>query len=203
MVADRNRWLLGALLILSVGGFGYAILAGREQQRLRQAYARAEQLVQQLSDERAHLASELAGARETVEDQAGTLANLQEELTDLQARLEATLVEIGALQREHEQARAQNNSLAAQRDALQSEKQRLEAKLSSLTELRLAIREVKRRIWHEHVAAWRAWVEAHRQADQEQLASGNRGYVVREGQSTLSTSPTKKLHVRVLELQPQ
>ena len=85
--------------------------------------------------------------------------------------------------------------------AAEQEKQQLEAKLSSLKDLKLAIKDVKQKVWSERWAAWRARAQAQQVADEERLAAGNHGFVVREGASTL-VAPSR-LQVRVLEPEPQ
>ena len=54
-------------------------------------------------------------------------------------------------------------------------------------------------MWNERLAGWRAHIEASKIADQEQLAVGNRGFIVRQGTPTLGSR--NQLQVRVLEPQ--
>ncbi len=137
-----------------------------------------------------------------MESQAGGRTSLQHDLNGLQDRLDKALVEIASLQKEHEGLRQQNTTLATQLSSVEAEKEALRAKLSSLKELKLAIRDVKSKMREERLAAWRQRIEAFREADQERLASGNRGYVVREGKPTLGTGSTR-LRVHVLEPKSQ
>ena len=67
--------------------------------------------------------------------------------------------------------------------------------------MRLAIKDVKRRMWDQQWAGWRTRVEAQKRADQEALASGNRGFMVRNGTSTLVGRPKLQLHVHQPETQ--
>lgn len=193
--------LVIGLLVIVAGSLWRTVSVEQEKSRLADEYAKAQQLVNQLSQERAHLNQELAETRETVETQTGDIASLQQELKGVQDQLDRTLGEIASLQQEHAKLRNDNASLSTQLASLQLEKQQLEARLSSLKELRLAIRDVKRKMWVQRWASWRARIEAQKQADQQALASGNRGFVVRNGASTLGTSP--QLHVHVLEPQSQ
>lgn len=202
MVQRKTQVTLFLLLvILTVGSLWRTVSVEREKRRVAGAYAEAQRLVEQLSEERTHLTEELSSARETVEGQADELASRQQELAAVQERLDHMVMELASLKQEHEQLRDQQASLTSQLDSILVEKQQLEAKLSDLKQLRLAMRDVKRKIWHERWAAWLARVEALKTEDQEQLASGNRGYVMREGSSTLTSSP--RLHVHVLEPQAQ
>ena len=188
------QWLLAGMVILFAASVWRMVVVDRERHRMTVAYEQAQQALKQLEVERSHLNDELVNAHQTIEKQTGDMANLQEELKDLGARVAQTTTELTALQREHEQLRRTNASLA-------SEKQQLEAKLSSIKELKLAIREVKRRMSDERWAAWRAHVQALKAADQQRLASGNRGYLVRGGVPTMGSRT--KLEVHVLEPQSQ
>ena len=201
MAKQRTRAVLLVLTLLMGASLWWAVAVEREKHRVTEAYERAHQLVTQLTEERDHLNQELVGANHTVESQAGDLKNIQQELKGVQQRLEETMTEIASLQREHEAMRQQNTMLTTELDTAKTEKQQLEAKLSSLKELRLAIHDVKRKMSTERWAAWRAHVEHLKNEDQERLASGNRGYLVRGGTSTLGAGP--RLHVHVLEPQSQ
>ena len=81
-----------------------------------------------------------------------------------------------------------------------AEKQRLEAKLSSIKELKLAIHDLRYKMWNDRWAAWRAQVQNQRAEDEEALARGNRGYLLRDGVSTLAR---ENLRLRVHVLEPQ
>ena len=129
------------------------------------------------------------------------MTKLQDDLKQVQSRLDETVVELSSLQREHEQLREHDTSLMTQLSSVTEEKQQLEAKLSSLSELRLAIHDVKRKMRDERWAAWRERVRQAKLVDQARLAAGNRGYVIRNGATTLGAAP--RLHVHVLEPEPQ
>ena len=158
------------------------------------AYEQAQQTLAQLEVERAQLSQELSGAHQTIEKQNGEMTSLQESLKDLGTRLAQTTTELTSLQQDYQQLRSSH-------ETLMTEKQQLEAKLSSIKELKLAILDVKRQMWNRRLAAWRAHIQAMKEADRERLASGNRGYLVRGGIPTFS--PRTKLQVRVLEPQSQ
>ena len=201
MATPRTRIVVLVLALLVAVSLWRAIAVEHEKRQVTEAYQRAHQLVTQLAQERDHLNQELVGANHTVEAQAGDLKNLQQELKSVQQRLDETTAEIASLQREHQMLRQEHSVLTTELGTVKTEKQQLEAKLSSLKELRLAIRDVKQKMSTERWAAWRANVERLKREDQERLASGNRGYLVREGTSTLGAGP--RLHVHVLEPQSQ
>ena len=211
-MADNQRGRLVLLVLVAITGASLWRTAVVEHQkhRLADAYEETKQMAQQLSEERGHLDQALSSTRQTVETQSGNISNLQQELGQVQQRLDSTLAEvntlhtqIAALQEEQGRLRDSNDSLTFQLSAVLAEKQELERKLTSLPELRLAIRHVKHKLQEERWDSWRARIAAFKRADQEQLASGNRGYVVREGVSTLGSSTAGTLQVRVLEPESQ
>lgn len=161
-----------------------------DKRKLATAYAQVQTALAQVEQERAHLNQELSQARETLEGQTGDLSHLQ-------ARFAQAEQELVQLQREHASLRHTNATLTQQLASVSQEKHALEAKLSSLRELKAAIRSVRRQLWHQHLQGWFARIEAQRAADEQALAQGNRGFVVRGGASTLGT--TTKLQVRVLD----
>ncbi len=199
MAKNRGRYLLIVLAIVAVGSLWRTVAIEREKQHLAQAYEKARQLVNQLGNERTQLSSELKAAQGTIEGQNTDLKGLQEELARVHSELNDTGIELASIRREHEQLREHNTSLNDQIASIQTEKQQLEAKLSSIAELRLAIRDVKRKMSGERWAAWRAHIEAVKAEDRQLLAEGNRGYVVRDGVSTIGES--RRMHVHVLEPQ--
>ena len=190
----RGRFVLLALLILAIASLWRTFALEREKRHLTAAYQHAQQALTQLEAERTQLNQELTGAHQTIEQQGGEMTTLQDSLKELGARLAQTTTELTSLQHDYQQLRTSH-------ETLMTEKQRLEAKLSSIKELKLAILDVKRQMWNRRLAAWRAHIQVMKEADRERLASGNRGYLVREGVPTFG--PRTKLQVRVLEPQSQ
>lgn len=197
----RGRVILLVLAVLAIGSLWRAVSIEKEKRRIAEEYARAQHMIAELENDRTHLNSELASAKQTVEGQAADLSSMQNDLKQVQSRLDETVVELSSLQREHEQLREHDSSLVTQLSSVTEEKQQLEARLASLSELRVAIRDVKRRISEERWAAWREHIRQAKLADQERLASGNRGFVIRQGYPTLGAAP--RLHVHVLEPESQ
>ena len=200
MRGTRQLVLLG-LMVVAVASFLRAASVERERHQLITNYEEAKQSLQQSEAERQHLNTELAGARQTIEGQAGDLQNVQGSLNEVQEQLDRTLNEMASLKKQHEETRQQNASLTLRMDQLKVEKQQLEAKLSSLKELKLAIRELKSKEHQQRWVAWRKRIDEHKKADQEKLASGNQGYVIRKGVSTVGTAT--RMHVHVLDPQAQ
>ena len=201
-MTQRGRWILIVLAVFTVGSLWRTFVVERDKRAISAQYNEAQQLAAQLAAERDHLNQELGEARHEMEGQAGEMGNLKQELTSMQEQLDQTVGQLTSIQREHEALRQEHTSMTAQLASMAEEKEALEAKLSSLRELRLAIRSVKQKIRDEQWAAWRAHVEESKRADQEKLASGNRGYVMRDGATTLgSHAATPRMNVHVLEPQ--
>lgn len=176
---------------LAVGGsLWYTVSVEREKRDIQQT-------VVQLQSEQARLNQELSEAQATIESQRGELGTLAGELDGVKARLEHVGGELASLQREYERLQGDYHVVGGELQVIHEEKRQLEAKLSSLKELRVAIRDVKRKMRQERLAAWRTQIEAFRKEDHEQLVSGNRGYVVRDGLSTIGSR--SRLHVHVLD----
>ena len=199
----RNRVIGAVLVIAAAAGLWRASAVEQEKRRLASAYRAAQAQIAQLSEERAKLSGELTGARQTVEGQTASLAQLQGDLDRVQRQLEDTTQELASLEQEHQALRAEHLTLASQFESVQHEKQQLEATLSDIHQLTLAIRDVRHKIWEQRFAAlrtrWQERVATLERQDEERLASGNRGYVLHEGLSTIGQAPTPRLHVHVLE----
>ena len=189
------------LLIVTAASFWRVAAMERRRSQLARDYAQARQLVEELEAERNTLTAQLGQAQQTVETQTADLQDARQQLQTLTEQLRVAETALASLHQEQHAWQQQKTSLATQLDATTAEKQQLAARLSSLKELKLAIREVKQTL-HAHAwAAWRARRERQWAADRQQLAAGNRGYLIREGLSTLGTSV--RLHVHVLEPQSQ
>ena len=194
MATQRRRLLFIGLTILLVASLWRTTSVERQRHQLTHDYAQAQQMLQQLESERDHLNQALSQARQTIDGQSADMGNLRQELQGLAGQLTTTRAELTSLQQQHA-------SLTADFNAIKVEKDQLQAKLSSLKELRLAIRDVKRQMWQTRLAAWQMRIRAQRDADLQRLASGNRGFLVRDGVPTLGSGP--RLHVHVLEPQTQ
>jgi len=194
MASRRSRFVFVGVVVLLVASLWRSAAVEREKHRLAAEYDTAQETLGQLN-------AELIKAHGTIDQQAGDLTSLHKDLQSVQERLDETMTSLASLQREHEQLRQHDTSVSAQLNSVQAEKQQLEAKLSSIKELKLAIQDIKRKMRDERLATWRSRIQTAKAADQQRLASGNHGFVVREGFPTLGTNP--RLHVRVLEPEPK
>jgi len=201
MALRQGRLVLIALLVLLLATVWRTVSVEHDKRRLATEYETARQALLRMEAEQLQLANELKTSQGTVEQQTQSLTDLQQELGQVQEKLTQTVTELSILQQQHEQLRESNASLTTQLTSLTAEKQQLEAKLSNLKDLRLAIHNVKRKLWAQRWASWRAREQLQREADLEALASGNHGYVMRNGASTLGSGT--RLRVQVLEPQSQ
>ena len=193
------------LLLLFVVALGISLwrvsVVERQRRAIADQYAEASKMVEDLKQERTQLNTQLVDARQTVEGQAGRITNLQAELQNVDNHLKESLAELSALKLEHEELAKSHAALKEQFQFVEAEKKQLEFRLSSLVELKKAIKVVKREVWNQRLAAWRERIQAQHEEDLRELASGNRGYMVRNGTSTAKAS--SQLQVHVLEPQPQ
>lgn len=201
MASGRSRLLFIGLAALAIASLWRAAVVEHEKRRLAEAHAKIQRAMNELEDERTHLTGQLVEARQMIDEETNELSRLALELQHAQTQLERASKELASLQREHEELLAHDQSMSSQVSALMTEKQELDAKLSSVKGLRLAIRDLTRKMWQERWAMLREHLQARRHADHDLLIAGNRGYVVRDGASTLSSSP--RMHVHVLEPQAQ
>lgn len=151
------------------------------------------------------LTHQLTAAQETIAGQTDRISSLQTDLDGLETQLAQAEQEVTRLHAEQADFRQANAQLAQQVAQLGQDNDAMRAKLSSIKELKIAIRQVKAQLRAEQWQRWLARLQAHRIEDQVRFAQGNRGYLVRDGVSTVaSTAADKagaKLHVRVLEPQ--
>ncbi len=173
---------------------GSAVISGLWAFKVTYDRYQLKHLVAQLQQAQARLTEELTQAQETIQDQSEDLKGLEGEL----AALQATLAE---RERDADRLDQERMNLTSQLASVRDEKATLEAKLASLKELRAAIRLVKQKIRKERWETWLAHMRQQGDDETQRLASGNRGYVVRQGLSTLGAraSSGTRLQVRVLE----
>jgi chromosome segregation ATPase len=201
MAQRRGRYIVILLLVLMGLSSWRTLTSERARHRIAGDFQQAQEVIAQLQEERSTLAAELGGARQTITSHEATITSLQQELQLVSTKLDDTAIQLAALRQDHEQLQQEHQTMAGDMQALETQKVALEQRLSSLKELRLAIRDVKHHLWLQRLASWQARINTQNELDHQQLAAGNRGYVIRKGQSTLGA--TTKLQVHVLEPESQ
>jgi chromosome segregation ATPase len=195
-----------ALAVLVVGLIASWVMTYRtdhDNRRLSAALDQAHTSIVELESERQRLEQELAQASETVQGQDVKIGLLQAELTDLEGLFTDAEQEIGRLQAEQSAMLARNQDLTNEFALADQERTEMRTKLSSVKELKLAIKSVRRELRQQRRQVWLAKIEAQRARDQQLVASGNRGFVVRNGASTLAASPRLRTRLQVRVLEPQ
>ena len=199
MPERKGRYIVIALLILLGLSSWRTVTSERARSRMTSDYDKAQATIAQLQSEHGVLTQELNGARQTIAGDKQTMNTLQQQLQLVQERLDNTATQLASLRHEHEALQSEHQEMARHMESLQAEKLALEQRLSSLKELRLAIRDVKHKLWVQRWASWHARIDEQRALDQQQLAAGNRGYVIEKGQTTLGAATATRLQVHVLE----
>ena len=196
MPSRRDRFILWGLLALTIGSLWRLLAVEREGHRIARAYRDAQQMAQQLEEERTLLSRDLSDANQTIEGQSEDLQRAREAVRQVKARLDQTVIALATLQQQHAQLRDHAT-------ALEAEKQQLEARLSSLKELKVALRDLTRHLQQQRWAAWRAGLKRRgvqaKENGETRLAVGNHGYLIRNGVPTLGSS----VRMRVQVLDPQ
>ncbi len=195
-MSRQARVVLGILLIALAALSWRTLSLEGDKRRVNESYDRARRELSQLVQEQGLLESELSGVRTKARSADDEVRALRGELARLQQRLAESTAELTSLQEERASLQRENMGLAQQLELIRQEKQQLEGRLSSLKELRLAIHDVKEQMRDRRLASWKSRIEAQRARDQERLAVGNRGYLVREGKPTFAGGA--RLQVRVL-----
>ena len=193
----RGRYVVIALVIAVIASLWRTTSIEGEKHRIEASYLEAQKAVNELQTDRDELTADLDIATRSLEASNIDISRLHNELDVIQSKLDDTVIELASLQRDHENLRQTNSSLSDQLSSVTDEKQQLEARLGDIKELRLAIKDVKRRMSDERWAAWRAKAQALRAEDQRRLAAGNRGFMVKNGTSTVDAAA--RMHVKVLE----
>ena len=196
----RGRTIVTVMAILVIGSLWRTVSVEQKTRQVSKAYQEVQVRVERLQAERGDLRESLLGSRTTTKGQADDLLTLQQEFLSVQKELDEALGEVVSLRREYDRLHNENQSLTTRLSSVTEEHEQLQGRFSSLTELRLAIREVKHKLWTDRWARWlEPWKERRHRQRVDTTVTGNGGYVVKQGKSTLGDSPT--MHVRVLEPQ--
>ncbi len=200
-----GRILILVLIVAVVASWILTFKTERDKRRLASALEQAQASVDALEQERLQLSGDLAQVSETLTGRDSQLESIQAELNGLKDQLHDAVQEIARLQTEQSGMYVRQASLTEQLDTANLDRDAMRAKLSSIKELKAAILTVKHHLREQRHQVWLAKAEAQRAEDQQRLAQGNRGFVVRDGSSTLAVAPRlgTKLQVRVLEPQSE
>ena len=183
--------LLGLLILGLVGAglFGLWLLSvSQENRQLHEAAQQRTLLVNQLKQREQGLQEELGAAKTQLAATLGEVVRLDQHTQRLEGNMQQLTVDMQRAQESFAQARAEREALMQRVLDLEQERLQLTQRLSSIPELRLAIREAIAARKETQRAERRLRLQARRQAERQQGQAGNRGYLIREGQATVSRS---------------
>ncbi|MBP7216691.1 MAG: hypothetical protein KBA46_05330 [Candidatus Omnitrophica bacterium] len=164
-----NNQMVAVIIViavaLAIGVWGYFGLTKKLVSSHQELEMSRTQRYQDLEDKQA-LSEELSSARGEIKQLAAELESTKKQLDEVSVRLAG---------------------LEKTNVTLLEEKQRLEAKLHSLQELKVAIRLVKKELREQKIQEYLAKRKQQEILDAQRLASGNRGYLLRDGRSVYSS----------------
>jgi len=191
----KNAKIVVFVLLLSITVFSVykyiSALSGRYE--LLNALNEIKQQIQVLENDKQSLLLELEKEKQLADKLSEQNAGLRDNLRASIARLTRLFADAENAQESLEDIRAQFSLLKAENTALKeqftqmsSENESMKAKLGSVSEMKKAIREFRKQMG-------KVGKEIKQQVNANQVAEGNRGFVIRDGQPTLTPAPTPKV----------
>ena len=201
MSAMSIGWPLMLGLIAATGCL-WILSLRREQERLQQALVERTAVMAQLQarqDELQHTLDQTRASASLMGMETRRLEGQREEFGQEIARLGTNL---NALNQEFSKLQAERNALKQWVQALEQQQKILEQRLSSIPELRKALRQAYVRQSQQQRAQMLQWWAARFRPTAKSVdrlvEGGNRGYLVRDGQSTAASNASAPLAIRVL-----
>jgi chromosome segregation ATPase len=173
------------LLTITIFSVYKYVSALKEKYELLNALNEIKQQVQVLENDKQNLSLELEKEKQLAnklsEQNAGLKDNLRASITRL-TRLftdaENTQKSLEDMRAQFSLLKAENTVLKDQTAQMSSENESMKAKLSSVSEMKKAIREFRKQMG-------KVGKEIKHQVNANQVAEGNRGFVIKDGQPTL------------------
>ena len=159
-----------------------------ENRQLQAIVEQRNRVINQLGHEEMQLKLTLATAQQHLLETASEVARLDQVAQGFGRQVEQLTGEVGRVQKSYEQIREEREELMQRVLDLETERMLLMWRLSSIDELRLAIREAIDTRRSERQAHWLAFLQTQRVADEQELAKGNQGYLIRNGRPTIGNS---------------
>lgn len=188
--------------LIAAGGCLWILSLRREQERLQHALQERAAVMAHLQAQQDHLQQELNQTRVTaslIGIETRQLESQREAFGQEIARLGTNL---NALNQEFANLQAERDALKQWVQALEQQQRVLEQRLSSIPELRKALRHAhvrqSRRQRAQLAQWWAARFGPRASSVDRSVEGGNRGYLVRDGQSTASSGSAVPLEIRVL-----
>ena len=179
------------LLTITIFSVYKYVSALKEKYELLNALNEIKQQVQVLENDKRNLSLELEKEKQLAdklsEQNAGLKDNLKASITRL-TRLftdaENTQKSLEDMRAQFSLLRAENAALKDQTTQMSSENESMKAKLGSVSEMKKAIREFRKQMG-------KVGKEIKHQVNVNQVAEGNRGFVIKDGQPTLTPKVIK------------
>lgn len=195
----KNAKIVIFVLLLSITVFSaykyISALSGKYE--LLNALNEIKQQVQVLENDKQSLLLELEKEKQLAdklsEQNAGLRDNLRasiSRLTKLFADAENTQESLEDIRAQFSLLKAENTALKEQSVQMSSENESMKAKLGSVSEMKKAIREFRKQMG-------KVGKEIKQQVNANQVAEGNRGFVIKDGQPTLAPIP-KVIKIEVI-----
>ena len=181
--------------IVSAGICVWILQLQRQKEQLRQTLAERTSVITQLEATHQQLAQELDQTKAASSLTATEIGRLQHQRSQLETELGWLSQNLGELKQAYLRVRDERDALQNRVQVLEQQQAALEQRLTSIPELRKAIRQAAQAQAKQRREQRSQWLARLRDADQQALQHGNRGYVVRDGHPTLAGS---RLSIRVL-----
>jgi len=190
--------LLMAGLVVA-GLLVWVLMLQRKTVSLSQDVAARSLMVNQLEARRGQLLQELDQTKARLSDSRIEITHLQQQRAHLEAKIQWLSQNLGELKQAYRRVRDERERLRAQVVQLEHQQAAFAQRLQSVPELRKAIQQVRLSRRNQFRTQQARRIERLREVDRHDLESGNRGYVIRQGQPTLTSA---HLSIRVYTPEP-
>jgi chromosome segregation ATPase len=189
----KNLKIAAVVLLITITLFSVFkyVSALKEKYELLNALNAIKQQVQILENDKQNLLRELDKEKQLADKLSEQNTGLKDNLKASITRLTRLFVDVEKTQKSLEDLHAQFSLLKAENTALKdqatqfsSENETLKARLGSVAELKKAIREFRKQMG-------KVGKEIQQKTNEDQVAVGNRGFLVRDGKATLSPKVVK------------
>lgn len=193
---------IGIISVVALGIFSYLGFLGaqREKRLLNETLLKTRQNLEEIRNKSLALEGELSAKKDELlklternESLSAEAGRVRQALTEKTEELNRYVKALKELEENNKGLNSQISSLSLEKDKLSArivtltfEKDELSKRLNSLKELRKAIKEVKARQRHNRRLVLK-------EENIKNLREGNRGYIVKDGESLLGTKRTVKV----------
>lgn len=176
-----------SLLSIVIGGFvaWYVWLLAQENRQLHGAVQQRNVLIRQLAEHDEELRRELGTAKAQLATTMSEVIRLDQQSQRLGGDVQRLTQHVEQVQQSYVAVNEEREALMRRVLDLEQERLLLVRRWSSVPDLRLAIRDAIKVRQEAQRAQWQSRLQAKRDAERQQEALGNRGYLVWEGRPTI------------------